>query len=219
MTLSLFLSAVLATAVLISPAAKATPITIHNTGTVSSGADPYYIITASNDPSVPAYSPAYIDTSWAGGWASAINGTDWINPSASGMGGQNFGIYSYTYTTSFDLTGFDPTTAVLSGLLQADDEVTLFLNGHQVSTSNVGTYTRATAFTVGSNYSSDFQSGVNTLSFLVTNSGNYATGFDAAISGMAVSEAPENGSFTMVLLAGVILSGVGLHRRRGQRAA
>lgn len=206
--------AMAAAAVFHCPLASAAAINVHSTGTVASGADPYYTITASTDPGISARSPAYIDTSLANGWAPAITGTNWINPSASGAGTQNFGIYSYTYTTAFDLTGLDSATAVIFGMLQSDDEVTLFLNGNQVSPSNIGTYTQPTPFLIGSDYSSDFLSGVNALSFVVTNSGNYPTGFDALVFGTALSEVPESGSFSMMAIAGAILTGVGLRRRR-----
>ncbi len=219
MKTSLLLSLVLAVALFLCPLASATPITIHNTGTTGSGVDPYFTITASTDSSVHANSPAYTDVSRAGGWAAAISGTNWINPSQSGSGSQSFGPYTYTYTTTFDLSGLDPATAALSGLLQADDAVTLFLNGNQVSAANIGTYTRTIPFSIGSNFSPDFQPGINTLSFLVNNSGNYATGFDAAISGTATAETPEGGSFAMVSIAGIILTGVGIRRRRNQSAA
>lgn len=218
MKTSLLLPLVLATAIFSCRVASATPITIYNTGIAGSGVDPYYTITASTDPGVSANSPAYTDVSRAGGWAAPISGTNWINPSSSGTGGQSFGPYTYTYTTTFDLRGFDPATATLSGLLQVDDAVTLFLNGNQVS-ANIGAYARATPFFIGSNYGPDFLAGINTLSFLVNNSGNYATGFDAALSGTAISEVPEGESFAMVSIAGILLTGLGIRRRRNQRAA
>lgn len=216
MKISLLLSLALAT-IFGSLKASAVPITICNTGTTVSGIDPYYKIAATTDATISGNTNAYVDTSFAGGWASAISGTHWINPSTTGSGSQSFGVYSYTYTTTFDLTGLIPATAMLSGLVQADDIVTLFLNGNQVSNPNIGTYTKPTAFTIGSQYSSDFLSGINTLSFVVQNSGNYATGFDASISGTALSAAPEVGSFAMISAAGIFLTGVGLLRRRVQQ--
>lgn len=217
MKTSLLLSLALAT-IFGSLKASAVPITIYNTGTAPSAIDPHYTITASSDPAISGHSNAYVDTSFAGGWASPITGTHWINPSTTGSGSQSFGVYSYTYTTTFDLTGLIPTTAALSGLLQADDLVTLFLNGNQVSNSKIGTYTRPTAFSIGSQYSSDFVEGINTLSFVVQNSGNYATGFDASISGMATSATPEVGSFGMISVAGVLLTGIGVLGRRAQQS-
>lgn len=217
---SLFLLAILGTAIAMCPAVSATPIAIHSTGADrSSGVDPFYIMTASSDPAILANSMVYIDTTWAGGWAAPIAGTNWINPSRSGSGTQSYGIYSYTYTTRFDLTGLDPSTAVLSGILQADDRVTIFLNGNQVSGQNIGTYTRSTAFTIGSQYSSYFLPGTNDLAFMVINSGNYATGFDASLSGTAASAVPEVGSFAMISVAGTILTALGICRKRSQAAA
>ncbi len=217
MKISLLLSLALAT-IFGSLKASAVPITIYNTGTAASGIDPHYTIAATSDPTVSGNTNAYVDTSFAGGWASAISGTRWINPSVTGSGTQSFGNYSYTYTTIFDLAGLIPATATLSGLLQADDVVTLFLNGNQVSNSNVGTYTKPTAFSIGPEYSSDFVSGINTLSFEVQNSHNYATGFDASISGTAVSATPEVGSFAMISVAGIFLTCIGVLRRRVQQS-
>jgi hypothetical protein len=214
MKISLLLSLAVAAAMFGSQSAYGVPITIYNTGTTASGVDPYYRITATTDPTISGNTNAYADTSSAGGWASAISGTHWISPSTTGNGTQSFGIYSYTYSTTFDLTGLDPATATLAGLLQADDVVTLLLNGNQVSGSNIGTYTRPTAFSIGSQYSADFLSGINTLSFVVNNSGNYATGFDASVSGTALSATPEVGSFAMISVAGMLLTGFGVVRKR-----
>jgi len=218
MKISLLLFLVVAAAIFGSQSAPAMPITIYNTGTTASGIDPYYRITATTDPTISGNTNAYVDTSSAGGWASAISGTHWISPSTAGNGAQSFGIYSYTYSTTFDLTGLDPATATLWGLLQADDIVTLLLNGNQVSGSNIGTYTKPTAFSIGSQYSAAFISGINTFSFVVNNGGNYATGFDASVSGAALSAAPEVGSFAMISVAGMLLTGFGVVRKRRQQS-
>ena len=199
----------LTAAILGGSMASAAPITIYGTGVTDGSIDPHYVITASTDPGIPANAPAYVDVSRAGDWAPPIYGTDWINPSRTGSGGENFGVYSYTYTTTFDLTGFDPVTASVTGIFEADDTVTLFLNGYQVSPSNIGTYTRFTPFSVGSNYSSLFTGGVNALSFVVENGGNYATGLDAAVTGTAESFVPEPGTFAMITLAGLVFTGLG----------
>src|SRR5436305_11585271 len=38
----------------------------------------------------------------------------------------------YTYSQTFDLTGFDPSTATISGIWSVDDVGTMFLNGNQM---------------------------------------------------------------------------------------
>jgi hypothetical protein len=53
---------------------------------------------------------------------------------------------------------------------------------------------------------------------VVQNSGSYATGFDASVSGTALSAAPEVGSFAMISVAGIFLTGIGVLRRRVQQS-
>jgi hypothetical protein len=70
----------------------------------------------------------------------------------------------YTYETTFDLTGFDPTTASISGEWLTDNTGTLYLNG-------VNTGFTSSSFQTWSLFdlTSGFISGVNTLDFVVNN--------------------------------------------------
>lgn len=111
------------------------------------------------------------------GWFGAPNGCQWTS-----VAGENYEGYQMdTYATTFDLTGLDPNSAQLSGVLGGDDLVyTGFLNGNQFGVS--GNYNSPGSFQV----SSGFVAGINTLQFQVYNQGG-PTGFLALITGTANS--------------------------------
>ena len=110
-------------------------------------------------------------------WANPVN-AGWISTGASGNTDMSSGVY--VYETTIDLTGYDPTTTVLSGLIAADDSVYIYLNeGGSALFSSTG-YSSPTNFSINSG----FVSGINQVDFVVVN--NYGP------SGLLV----ENGSLT-----------------------
>ena len=80
----------------------------------------------------------------------------------------------FTYTTSFTLTGVDPTTASLSGTWACDDSCTMSLNGTQVASNAAPAWTDVRSFAIPAG--SPFQPGANTLTIVVPNSGGNVTG-------------------------------------------
>lgn len=95
----------------------------------------------------------------------AASNARWISGDA--VGTLNNG--HYIYQTTFDLTGLDPTSAQLSGLIGVDDTVTVSLNGTQMFTASG--FTTLTSFSI----TSGFVTGVNTLTFdVINNAGNPA---------------------------------------------
>ena len=124
-------------------------------------------------------------------WTADDANSAWITPgdalSNAGNGYQE-PQGDYDYQTTFDLTGFDPTTASIVGQIGADNTVThVLLNGQAVgyTPTNVGNnFSSLNALSI----SSGFISGVNTLEFLVHNDPGDSynpTGFRAALNGMA----------------------------------
>jgi hypothetical protein len=92
----------------------------------------------------------------------------------------NMEVGYFVYTSTFDLTGLDPTSASLSGNFVADDFVAVvFLNGNEIGFPNGG-YGGETGYSINSG----FVSGINIISFYAYNQGGPA-GFGASFSGSA----------------------------------
>jgi len=170
------------------------PIAIFNTGLTSSGTlaadasvDAHYTLFSSADPSYPGPNALVTNSSWpvaSGVWVYP-NGpsSKWISPRAD-QATPNYNTQGdYTYRTTFDLTGLDPSTASLSGWGAADNSAVVKLNGVQLAT--IGGFGSPTNFSLNSS----FVSGVNTLDFIVNNAGSSGspTGLRVEVSGTANS--------------------------------
>lgn len=196
----------------------AAAIPIFNTGVDAGGAvlpdgtigDPHYRLAV-----VPAglsTSQIRILTSASGypipPWAGDNTLSRWIGPNndpdANGPAG------TYEYITNFDLTGFDPATASITGQWATDDPGTeILING--VATGNTSCcYTAFTPFTINSG----FVSGMNELRFRVVNQGG-PTGLRVEVAG-AADAVPEPAS---ALLAGSAMAALAILRSRKRQAA
>ena len=90
----------------------------------------------------------------------------WVSPQSSGNAGTQ-GIY--TYDLSFDLSGQDPATAVISGTFGTDNDGSISLNsGAPVATTGFAGFVSPTPFT----FNSGFVAGVNTIHLAVNNGGD-----------------------------------------------
>jgi hypothetical protein len=145
------------------------------TGVDASGAplaagstDPHYKL-SSNDLLFPG--PAAIVVNAAGGWAANTATSKWISVQASTAGTT---LATYTYTTTFTLSGVDPATATLSGQWACDDSCVLNLNGTQVAQNPRPAWGAVASFTVPAG--STFQLGTNTLAFATVNTTGGPTG-------------------------------------------
>jgi hypothetical protein len=117
-----------------------------------------------------------------------------------------------TYALTFDLTGYDPATAFISGRFAADDVAEIFLNG--VSTGlSTDTFYELTDFRVDTG----FVAGLNTLTFKLTDTqGEPSALFVDRIEGAvepAVAAVPEPASWAM-MVGGFGLIGAATRRRQ-----
>ena len=160
--------------------AHADTLTFTKTGIAAEGAtlaagamDPHYTLIYNPD----GISEVSTATTPNAAWATPLKAT-WISPGASGDANVSGG--AYVYETTIDLTGYDPTTAVLSGMVAAVDAVYIYLNeGGSALFGSTG-FSSPTRFSLSSN----FVEGINQVDFVVVN--NYGP------SGLLV----ENGSLT-----------------------
>jgi hypothetical protein len=149
--------------------------------------DPHYALVQSSDPSYPGPNAVASDISANGYWIANTASSRWISPAmAQGYpsGGTPHPAGPYTYRISFDLTGLDPNSALVSGQFGADNSAVIQLNGASTGGGSAG-YNPLLSFAL----STGFVPGVNTLDFVVTNlsaGGSNPTGIRVAgLSGTA----------------------------------
>lgn len=160
---------------------------------------------------VPVTTPA---GPWVLGSWMTYNNPDQSWPMDSGSGNLPG---TYNYVTMFDLTGLDPSTAIITGSWASDNGANLYFNDehkyNSVSTSSG--YASLTDFTIDSG----FVAGVNWLMFEVTNDpwgpypGTNPTGLLVSITSASAEPVPEPST---LLLFGAGLAGLVFVRRRGK---
>jgi opacity protein-like surface antigen len=196
--------------------AQASITGLNNTGLgVGGTADSSYKLTAvTSDDGVAIGVPTISTDQWpVNPWLVNTSVSKWITPTANqaqSLDSWNAG--TYTYTLSFDLTGYDAASAWFTGRVAADNSVVVKLNNQEIS--NVSGFTSWSDFSANSG----FVSGVNTLDFVVTNwaqnSGN-PTGLRVEFaSSDAVAAVPEPETYAM-MLAGIAMLGLVARRRKG----
>jgi hypothetical protein len=209
-----FVAAVLAVSAFAS--AHAASITgLVNTGVGANGAaDSNYSLTHNGAVSTPIIT---LNNVWPiTPWLANTSDSKWITPTANQA--QSFDPSSngsYTYSLSFNLSGYDASTAALTGRVSADNNAVVLLNGTQIgSVSDFKTWG-----SFGASNGAGFLAGNNTLEFVVTNlkqsTGN-PTGLRVEFLSSNVTPVPEPETYAM-LLAG--LGMVGLIARRRKQAA
>lgn len=135
---------------------------VDNSGNLLSAGetDPHWTISSSPDGAVPAIVTADRNKSWVANTGSS----EWINATGIGTGIEPTGLYVYTLT--FSLSGFDPSTAQITGEWASDNQSEIFLNGINTGFANDGTngFKSLAPFSL----TSDFVAGENELQFYVT---------------------------------------------------
>lgn len=155
-------------------------------------------------------------------WEAAQANSNWVSfgqtgpgtPQSSQPGADYAPNGNYFLTSTFNMNTVGPDSGMLTVL--ADDTVTVFLNGHQLNTpTDPGTYSHCSdgfptchlTPTLVTLNNADYLSGVNTLTFQLTQGGSFDLGVD--FSGSTVPEP----STLMMLGTGLLGSAGALFRR------
>ena len=191
----------------------------HNSLASNGMLDPHYDLIASADPNYPAGGPAIVDQTYATAlvWVNSNNAiSKWVVPQGHSVNGVPPGSPLnglYTYKTTFDLTGFNPSTASILGDIAADDGVSAIrLNGVAIPPVGGINYAAYTAFSI----TSGFGNGINSLEFDVQQIGSGPTGLRVEMCGNATA-VPEPSACAMLLIGTSTLGMVCRFRRRRQR--
>ncbi len=209
---------------------QADPITtLFNTGVAGTGAllsegsaDAHYQLIVSADPSFPGPTVFVVLSTGhpiPGDWMANGPASQWIAPQANqdeNAGGGN-AQGAYRFRTTFDMTGFNPSTAAIAGQWAVDDDgLDILINGHSTGIVNMTGLHTLTPFTLPGGF---FVPGVNTLDFALIN-----TGFSPVnpvglrveiVSATAQPTAvPEPGGLALLCMGVLSLLGCGWLRRK-----
>ena len=205
----MFVLCVLLSAVSLSAAT----ITLHNTGVNASdvvqsigSATSFWTLTAE-----PGGATETLGTTpfryFNGAYYADNSLSGWVSPVVGGFVSANG---FYTYQLTFDLTGFNAATAVITGTYGTDNSGAILLNGNTVATTLLADFNHTTAFTMNSG----FLAGLNTISVRVNNEGNptaFRVEFTSGTVNPGTSSVPEPS--TLLLMMGG-LAVIGLCRTR-----
>jgi hypothetical protein len=200
---------VIAMVVLGATISQAVSLTLHDTGEgLSTGqSDSHWIVEKSDGSWMQAISG--VDQN--GNWVMPIAPATWISVIASG--GVTSGLYKYSTTFMID-SGCDPTSAEISGYWWSDfvyNSNAIYLNGVKVSDFDGAWWPDNNSANAAFSIHSGFISGLNTLSFWISNDDGPSGILVQGLRG-SVAPAPDAGS-TLILL-GSVTGLVGMFRRR-----
>jgi hypothetical protein len=179
----------------------------NNVQLANGAADTNYTVLGAVTPVVPKAQSSPLPGTWVPDNASTQS--RWIVLPGSGTEGISVPGGSYTYRTMVDLTGYNPTTAEITGLQTAADDslVSIAINGTNIYTApanGFGAFQFAPDVGLGA-----FHEGLNTIDFQVPNASLSPLGLRA--EGVVAAVAPEPG---LIGVLGAVVGLLGCVRRR-----
>jgi hypothetical protein len=188
-----------------------------NNGAATGTADPNWSVGGpiSGSAYVIADNGVYPFPNWIGSGAGA---SQWISATPN----INTPIGTYTFRTTVDLTGMDPTTASITGKWAADNTGHIAVNGNPVGFPPIGGINTAdegfrdwTPF----NLAGVFAPGVNTIDFVVTNlHEDSPLGVRVELSGVVSSGGQHTPEPSTMLICAMAAGAAAWRRRQGSLA-
>lgn len=189
--------------------ASAATITVHNTGVDAldtlvspGGSTAFWQLTA--QPSGAGYTLGSNPFRYYNGaYSPDLTQAAWVSPGANGLAGTSG---YYTYSLTIDLTGLDPSTALITGRFSTDNDGSIGLNGSALFSTGFANFGSLHPFSI----SSGFLPGLNTIDVRVNNGGDptaFIVVFDSATANPA-GAVPDSGSalaLTVLGLASILL--------------
>ncbi|MFO7765977.1 MAG: PEP-CTERM sorting domain-containing protein [Pelovirga sp.] len=147
-------------------------------------------------------------------WVTATSTAQWVTP--TGEGSDPVARGNWTYSTTFNMTGLDISTAIIEGRWASDNSSEIVLNNQSIKSTDGGdkAFENFTNFSLNTDY---LLSGINTLVFSVDNADNGSDNPSGLIVDFttATAQVPEPGT---LLLLGSGLAGLAVYRRRMNKA-
>jgi MYXO-CTERM domain-containing protein len=153
-----------------APSAHATGITLSGVGLFNTGQNADGSLAAGNaaDPNYTSASgTVYVLPNPNGAWVAPGPDAQYVAPDTSNGGAYGGGVYTLDYDTSFDLTGYDPDSVVITGQWATDNYGNDIIVNGITSGDTSPDFTALTAFTLSGN----FIAGINTIDFNWANVG------------------------------------------------